>query len=179
MPYLSSPHSHTNFPRTTPSICIFTEKYVHEHIQDNFTRNYLTLLPIFQEAQFAITTPYFEKGLASGAVLSHVVWIVGPLSGLIIAPIVGTLSDRCTSPWGRRRPFILAGLCTTVIGMLSFSNASRIAACFFTAGSQTHHLASNVVAVVAFCILDLAINTTMWPGLFYPSPFENTYICIY
>jgi solute carrier family 45, member 1/2/4 len=32
------------------------------------------------------------------------VWLAGPISGVIVQPIVGVLSDRCTSRYGRRRP---------------------------------------------------------------------------
>lgn len=114
--------------------------------------------------QFAVTTPYFEKGLRSGKVISHAVWIVGPLSGLIVAPIVGTLSDRCTSKFGRRRPFILGGLIGTLLGMIVFSNARQIAGLIFSPGTEYNRFAAIVVAILAFCVLDLAINTTMWPG---------------
>ncbi|KAI0558248.1 MFS/sugar transport protein [Gracilaria domingensis] len=113
--------------------------------------------------EFATVTPFFEAGLNAGEFVSHLVWIVGPLSGLIVAPIVGALSDTCTSSLGRRRPFIIAGMISTVLGMLTFSNAPQIAAIFAAKGSSVHHVVSCVVAVIAFCVLDLAINTTMWP----------------
>jgi solute carrier family 45, member 1/2/4 len=32
------------------------------------------------------------------------VWLAGPISGVVVQPIVGVLSDRCTSGFGRRRP---------------------------------------------------------------------------
>jgi len=49
------------------------------------------------------------------------VWIAGPLSGLIMQPIVGVLADRSRSKWGRRRPFmvggaVIVGLCLLVLG---------------------------------------------------------------
>lgn len=37
------------------------------------------------------------------------VWIAGPLSGLVMQPIIGTLSDKSTSKYGRRRPYMMAG----------------------------------------------------------------------
>lgn len=113
--------------------------------------------------EFALTTPYFEQALNSGKVISHAVWIVGPLSGLIVAPIVGALSDRCRSRFGRRRPFILVGLFATLLGMVLFPNAQLIASVFTSKQSDVHHVASIVIAVASFCLLDLALNTTMWP----------------
>lgn len=49
------------------------------------------------------------------------VWIAGPLSGLIMQPIVGVIADNSRSKWGRRRPFmiggsIIVGLCLLVLG---------------------------------------------------------------
>lgn len=96
--------------------------------------------------------------------LSHSVWVVGPLSGLIVAPIVGTLSDRCTSNFGRRRPFIVGGVVATVLGMIVFSQAREIASLFFIEGTKQHKWLAIYVAIAAFCVMDLAINTTMWPG---------------
>lgn len=93
------------------------------------------------------------------------VWIVGPLSGLIVAPLVGTLSDQCTSRYGRRRPFIIGGLIATISGMLLFSNAIEISLWFFAHGTSQQRWTAIAIAIVAFCILDLAINTTMWPGM--------------
>lgn len=110
-----------------------------------------------------MTTPYFEKALRAGKVISHAVWIVGPLSGLIVAPIVGALSDRCTLRLGRRRPFILVGMLATVLAMSIFSTAPTIATLAFHSGSEGHRVTAIVIAILAFCILDLAINTTMWP----------------
>ena len=49
------------------------------------------------------------------------VWIAGPISGLIMQPIVGVIADESRSKWGRRRPFmaggsILVALCLLVLG---------------------------------------------------------------
>lgn len=50
-------------------------------------------------------------------------WLVAPIMGLIIQPIVGSASDRTWNRLGRRRPFILAGAVAAAIGMLLMPNA--------------------------------------------------------
>lgn len=110
-----------------------------------------------------MTTPYFAKTLRAGEVVSHAVWMAGPLSGLVVAPLVGALSDRCTRAWGRRRPFIVAGLAATLVGMAAFASAPQIAAYLFPRAAARAEAAAVAVAVAAFCLTDLAINTTMWP----------------
>ena len=110
-----------------------------------------------------MTTPYFAKTLRAGEVVSHAVWVAGPLSGLVVAPLVGALSDRCTLAWGRRRPFIVAGVAATLAGMAVFASAPQLAASIFPHEAERAHAAAVAVAVAAFCVTDLAINTTMWP----------------
>jgi maltose/moltooligosaccharide transporter len=50
-------------------------------------------------------------------------WLVAPIMGLIVQPIVGAASDRTWNGLGRRRPFILAGAIAAVIGMILLPNA--------------------------------------------------------
>jgi solute carrier family 45, member 1/2/4 len=46
------------------------------------------------------------------------VWIAGPLSGLVMQPIVGIITDRSRSKWGRRRPFMIGGAIVVAICLL-------------------------------------------------------------
>ncbi len=50
-------------------------------------------------------------------------WLVAPIMGLIIQPIVGAASDRTWNRLGRRRPYILAGAIAAAIGMFLMPNA--------------------------------------------------------
>ncbi|MFN9578973.1 MAG: MFS transporter, partial [Novosphingobium sp.] len=54
-----------------------------------------------------------------GAEEKNFAWlgIAGPLTGLIVQPIIGTLSDRTASPWGRRTPYFLIGALMCSIGL--------------------------------------------------------------
>lgn len=65
-------------------------------------------------------TPYLlQLGLTKSK--TSLVWIAGPLSGLIIQPLIGVIADRSRSKWGRRRPFMIFGsfvvaFCLVVLG---------------------------------------------------------------
>lgn len=50
-------------------------------------------------------------------------WIVAPLTGMIIQPIIGHYSDNTWTKLGRRRPFFLAGSVIAAIGLLLMPNA--------------------------------------------------------
>ena len=46
-------------------------------------------------------------------------WIAAPLTGLLVQPIIGYMSDRTWSPrWGRRRPYFLVGAVLSSITLL-------------------------------------------------------------
>ncbi len=58
------------------------------------------------------------------------VWIAGPLSGLIMQPIIGTLSDKSTSKYGRRRPYMIGGSAAVVVCYLILGWSQEIAGYF-------------------------------------------------
>ena len=54
-------------------------------------------------------------------------WLAGPLTGLLLQPIIGAVSDKSWSPrWGRRKPFILAGALLGSIAMIFMPNSSYV-----------------------------------------------------
>lgn len=54
------------------------------------------------------------------------VWAVSPCIGFFVTPILGSLSDRCTLPLGRRRPFLIMMACGVFLG-----EPSCFITCFF------------------------------------------------
>jgi len=54
-------------------------------------------------------------------------WLVAPIMGLIIQPIVGAASDKTWNRLGRRNPYILAGGIAAAIGMLLMPNSATLA----------------------------------------------------
>lgn len=74
-------------------------------------------------------------------------WIAAPLTGLLVQPVIGYLSDRTWHPrWGRRRPFFLMG---AVLSSLAL---------FFMPYSPTLWMAAGFL-----WILDASINISMEP----------------
>lgn len=60
-----------------------------------------------------------------GADVEHLswFWLVAPLTGMIVQPIIGHLSDNTWTRLGRRRPFFLAGAILAAIGLVLMPNA--------------------------------------------------------
>lgn len=57
-------------------------------------------------------------------------WLAGPMTGLIVQPIVGAMSDNTLSRWGRRTPYFLVGavICSICLFAMPFSSALWMAA---------------------------------------------------
>jgi len=101
-------------------------------------------------------TPYLlELGLTKSKI--SLVWVAGPLSGLIMQPIVGVVADRSTSSWGRRRPFMLGG--TVLVGLfLLLLGWTKEVVRAFVSEPETVRSATIYVAVLSIYGIDFAIN---------------------
>ncbi|KAN0061035.1 hypothetical protein ACQY0O_006769 [Thecaphora frezii] len=105
----------------------------------------------------AFAPPYLlELGLSKSAMAA--VFIAGPLSGLVVQPLIGAVADNSTSKHGRRRPLLAIGavICCAAVLMLGF--ARELASLFAAAGSATHASVSVCIAVIAVYVVDFSIN---------------------
>ncbi|HEX7655284.1 MAG TPA: MFS transporter, partial [Verrucomicrobiae bacterium] len=55
-----------------------------------------------------------------------VLWLAAPVSGVIIQPLIGQMSDRTWTRLGRRRPFILAGALLASLALVLMPNCSAV-----------------------------------------------------
>lgn len=108
-------------------------------------------------------TPFLlSLGLSKS--LMALVWIAGPLSGALVQPYVGILSDNCRSRWGKRTPFMVAGALATSVSLLALAWVREIVGGVlgvFGAEPESKGVrtAIIVVAVVFMYVLDFSINT--------------------
>jgi solute carrier family 45 protein 1/2/4 len=85
------------------------------------------------------------------------VWVAGPLSGLVMQPLVGMISDRWTGKWGRRRPFMVAGTVGVVVCLLLLGWCGDLVGVFV--GDEDRKRSFTIaVAVVVIYLLDFIIN---------------------
>lgn len=147
----------------------------HAHDDYNETKGlwYMVLLTISigglqlaWSVELSNGTPFLlSLGLSKS--LMALVWIAGPLSGALVQPYVGMLSDNCRSPWGKRTPFMVIGTVATIIALLALAWVREIVGGFlglFGADreSQGVKVSIIVVAVLFVYVLDFAINTGMY-----------------
>ena len=75
--------------------------------------------------QMANTSAIFEY-LGADAHQLPLLWLAAPMTGLIVQPIIGHLSDHTWSPLGRRRPYFLAGAICSSIALVLMPNAPNL-----------------------------------------------------
>jgi Major Facilitator Superfamily len=76
--------------------------------------NWLTMVPVIIPDQIALILgpdPAAKEGI-SGSILA-----IGAFMALVMAPLAGALSDRVRNASGRRRPFLIAGMAGTCVGL--------------------------------------------------------------
>jgi len=77
------------------------------------------------EFSYAAETAFVSPTLLKiGVAHEHMtlIWCLSPLVGFFLTPILGSLSDRCRSPLGRRRPFIILLSIGVVLGLILVPN---------------------------------------------------------
>ncbi|KAL8677858.1 MAG: hypothetical protein Q9186_005744 [Xanthomendoza sp. 1 TL-2023] len=101
-------------------------------------------------------TPYLlQLGLTKSK--TSLVWIAGPLSGLVMGPVVGVLADNSKSKYGRRRPFMVGGAIVVSMGLLVLGWTAEIVG-FFIPESELRRVLTVTLAVFSIYLVDFAIN---------------------
>jgi maltose/moltooligosaccharide transporter len=83
-------------------------------------------------------------------------WMAGPVTGLLVQPLVGHYSDRTWGRFGRRRPYFLAGAVLAALALIGLPNASVL-----------------LLAAVFLWLLDASLNISMEPFRAYVGDMVN------
>ena len=95
--------------------------------------------------QMANMSPIY-KTLGADESALPMLWLAGPITGLLIQPIIGAASDRTWTRLGRRRPYFLVGAILASLALVAMPNSSTV---WMAAG--------------LLWILDASINVSMEP----------------
>ncbi len=95
--------------------------------------------------QMGQMSPLLER-LGSAPWLTSILWCAGPITGIVVQPIVGSWSDRTWTRLGRRRPFLLAGAILTALSLIAMPNSPNL-----------------IVAAALLWVLDASINISQGP----------------
>jgi maltose/moltooligosaccharide transporter len=69
--------------------------------------------------QLSLSTQVMEP-LGANPLIKGLIWCAGPLTGILVQPLIGSWSDKVWTPFGRRRPFIMAGALIAALALVAF-----------------------------------------------------------
>ncbi|WP_071145985.1 SLC45 family MFS transporter [Bacteroides ihuae] len=81
-------------------------------------------------------------------------WILPPLAGIIVQPIIGSASDKTWTRYGRRIPYLFIGSLVAILVMCLLPNAGSFGMVVSTA---------MIFGVVSLMFLDTSVNMAMQP----------------
>lgn len=115
------------------------------------------------QMRIILSGPVTEE-LGASPFLFGLIWLAGPFTGMVVQPLIGALSDKTTSPFGRRRPYLLGGALLSALALWALPNSEAITNFI----SSSLHIKFPALAALAFAavmiwILDACVNIAQGP----------------
>ncbi|MCD7878299.1 MAG: MFS transporter [Candidatus Gastranaerophilales bacterium] len=104
------------------------------------------------------------EGLGASPLLFGLIWLAGPITGMVVQPIIGNLSDRTNTIFGKRRPYLFAGALFASLALWAFPNSSAIAskiAAFLHVSEPV--FGGLIIAAIMIWIIDACVNAAQGP----------------
>lgn len=115
------------------------------------------------QMRLALSGPVTE-GLGADPLIYGLISLAGPFSGMVVQPVIGALSDKTTSRFGRRRPYLLGGAILASLALWIFPNSGEIVQFFGNSfGVAVAPLAGLVLAGIMIWIIDACVNISQGP----------------
>ncbi|RLN87227.1 hypothetical protein BBJ28_00004269 [Nothophytophthora sp. Chile5] len=127
-------------------------------------------------AQWAALGPYLQTLLPRYAV--QLTQIIGPLTGILVGPTIGVFSDRSTSKYGRRRPFLVVAavgsiVCWTLMGFTREMGDAMGDVGSGRPGEVTDRSWTTAFMIFFYLWMDVTINIAQTPVLLLIADFAG------
>lgn len=104
------------------------------------------------------------ENLGADPFIYGLIWLAGPFTGMVVQPLVGALSDKTVSKFGRRRPYLLGGALIASLALWIFPNSQNVTAWLENlTGVNFPVLTALVFAALMIWIIDACINIAQGP----------------
>ncbi|KAL1777088.1 proton-associated sugar transporter A [Sigmodon hispidus] len=120
------------------------------------------------EFSYAMETAYVTPVLLQMGLpdqLYSLVWFISPILGFLLQPLLGAWSDRCTSRFGRRRPFILVLAIGALLGLSLLLNGRDIGMAL--ADTAADHKWGILLTVCGVVLMDFSADSADNPSHAY------------
>ena len=104
------------------------------------------------------------EGLGASPLLFGLIWLAGPVTGMLVQPIIGELSDKTHTIFGKRRPYLFAGALFASLALWAFPNSAMI----WDKIAATLHLPALafgglIIAAIMIWVIDACVNAAQGP----------------
>ena len=104
------------------------------------------------------------ENLGADPFIYGLIWLAGPFTGMVVQPIIGILSDKTISPFGRRRPYLLGGALLASLALLIFPNSANVADFLHkVTGLNLPPVTALLIAAIMIWIIDACVNVAQGP----------------
>ena len=145
------------------------EQQNENKLQAFTTRQLLNFCLGFFGLQFAwqmriILSGPVTEGLGASPFLFGLIWLAGPVTGMVVQPIIGELSDKTNTVFGKRRPYLFLGALFASLALWAFPNSADIAQKI----AEFLHLplpafGGLIIAAIMIWVIDACVNAAQGP----------------
>lgn len=127
-------------------------------------------------AQWAALGPYLGTMLPNFAV--QLTQFIGPITGIVVGPVVGVFSDRSTSKWGRRRPILVVAALASVVCWMLMGYTRQIGEALGDYGTgqpgeATSRPWTTFFTIVFYAWMDITVNIVQTPAYLFIADFAG------
>lgn len=140
------------------------------HVLKKFTTaQFLNFCLGFFGLQFAwqmriILSGPVTEGLGASPFIYGLIWLAGPFTGMVVQPLVGALSDKTVSLFGRRRPYLLGGALLASLALWIFPNSAGVAETLHNlTGLNLPSWTALLIAAIMIWVIDACVNVAQGP----------------
>lgn len=104
------------------------------------------------------------EGLGASPLIFGLIWLAGPVTGMVVQPIIGAMSDNTHTKFGKRRPYLFLGALFASIALVLFPNSSGITE--FIQSYLPFNLPSVTAllfAAIMIWVIDACVNAAQGP----------------
>lgn len=115
------------------------------------------------QMRIILSGPVTEQ-LGASPFLYGLIWLAGPFTGMVVQPLVGAMSDKTVSNFGRRRPYLLGGALLASLALLIFPNSGDVAVLLQNIFRVELPVWTGLlIAAVMIWVIDACVNVAQGP----------------
>ncbi len=104
------------------------------------------------------------ESLGASPLLFGLIWLAGPVTGMLVQPIIGELSDKTHTIFGKRRPYLFAGALFASLALWAFPNSALIWEKLSTMfGLPELAFGGLIIAALMIWVIDACVNAAQGP----------------